>query len=147
MLQRTYIPPRQSYLNHKWLLVNAEGKTLGRLASFAASRLMGKHRVDYTAHMDLGDHVIIINTDKIVVTGNKARDKTYYRHSGYPGGLRVTHFSELQVKHPGRAVEIAIKGMLPKGPLGRQMFRKLKVYSGPDLPHQAQNPKNEIESS
>ncbi|OUR70134.1 50S ribosomal protein L13 [Bermanella sp. 47_1433_sub80_T6] len=124
-----------------WLIVDAEGQTLGRLASAVALRLRGKHKPEYTPHVDTGDNIIIINADKVVVTGAKATDKMYYRHTGYPGGIREINFDDLQARKPGRVVELAVKGMLPKNPLGRAMFTKLKVYAGTEHPHAAQQPK------
>ncbi|MFW0086018.1 MAG: 50S ribosomal protein L13 [Coxiella-like endosymbiont] len=128
-------------VNSRWLLVNAEGKTLGRLASPIATILRGKHKVEYTPHVDSGDFVVVINVEKLVVTGNKAESKQYYHHSGYPGGLKTTNFANLQDKKPERLLELAVKGMLPKGPLGRQIYRKLKIYSGNEHPHKAQQPR------
>ena len=128
-------------VNARWLLVNAEGKTLGRLASRIASILRGKHKAEFTPHVDGGDFITVINIDQLQVTGNKTLDKQYYRHSGYPGGLKTINFSGLQAKNPERILELAVKGMLPKGSLGRQMYRKLKIYSGGQHPHQAQKPK------
>lgn len=128
-------------VNPRWSLINAEGKTLGRLASRIATILRGKHKAEYTPHVDTGDFVVVINVDKLIVTGNKAEDKQYHHHSGYPGGLKVTNFSNLQAKKPERVLELAVKGMLPKGPLGRQMYRKLKIYAGNKHPHKAQQPK------
>lgn len=124
----------------RWLLINADGKTLGRLASPIATILRGKHKAEYTPHIDSGDFVVVINVDKLIVTGNKAKDKQYYYHSGYPGGLKATNFANLQAKKPERLLELAVKGMLPKGPLGRQVYRKLKIYSGNKHPHEAQRP-------
>ena len=123
-----------------WFIVDAEGKTLGRLASQIAIRLRGKHKPIYTQHVDTGDYVVVINADKVTVTGNKAKDKIYYRHSEFPGGMRETSFEKLIVRKPRDVLEIAVKGMLPKNPLGREMFRKLKVYAGPTHPHAAQQP-------
>ena len=126
-----------------WFVIDAskEGPTLGRLASFIAFRLRGKHKPEFTPHMDMGDYIVVINADKIRVTGNKETDKTYYHHSGYPGGMKSISLAKLLQKQPPKVLELAVKGMLPKGPLGRQMFRKLKVYSGVDHPHVAQQPK------
>ncbi|AIT62595.1 50S ribosomal protein L13 [Coxiella burnetii] len=124
----------------RWLLVNAEGKTLGRLASRIAAILRGKHKAEFTPHVDAGDFVVVINVDKLKVTGNKTQDKQYHHHSGYPGGLKTINFADLQAKKPQRILELAIKGMLPKGPLGRQLYRKLKIYAGDQHPHQAQQP-------
>ncbi|MBP9722234.1 MAG: 50S ribosomal protein L13 [Gammaproteobacteria bacterium] len=123
-----------------WYLIDAENKTLGRLATEVARRLRGKHKAEYTPHVDTGDFIIVINADKITVTGRKATQKTYYRHSGYPGGLKETTFEKLLQKKPESVIEIAVKGMLPKNPLGRAMFRKLKVYAGTEHPHTAQQP-------
>ena len=123
-----------------WFIVDAEGKTLGRLASQIAIRLRGKHKPIYTQHVDTGDYVVVINADKVTVTGNKATDKIYYRHSEFPGGMRETTFEKLIVRKPRDVLEIAVKGMLPKNPLGREMFRKLKVYAGTKHPHEAQQP-------
>jgi len=126
---------------HGWYLVNAEGKVLGRLASQIASRLRGKHKAEFTPHVDTGDYIVVVNAAKIRVTGRKALDKKYYRHTGHPGGIRETNFAKLQVRHPGRALEQAVKGMLPKGPLGYAMLKKLKVYGASTHPHSAQQPK------
>jgi large subunit ribosomal protein L13 len=124
-----------------WLVVDAAGQVLGRLASQIASRLRGKHKAIYTPHVDTGDYIVVINVEKLRVTGNKAEQKTYYRHSGYPGGIYSTNFAKMQARHPERVLEHAVKGMLPKGPLGSAMFRKLKIYSGTAHPHAAQQPK------
>jgi large subunit ribosomal protein L13 len=123
-----------------WVVVDATGKTLGRLATQIADTLRGKRKPEYTPHCDVGDFVVVVNAERISVTGNKREQKKYYRHSGYPGGLRSMSYGDLMEKHPERAVEKAIKGMLPKNTLGRQMFSKLKVYTGPEHPHQAQQP-------
>ena len=128
-------------VNRDWYVVDAEGKTLGRLATEVARRLRGKHKPIYTPHVDTGDYIIIINADKVHVTGNKATDKMYYRHTGYVGNLKSASFEKMQARAPGRVIELAVKGMLPKNPLGRAMYRKLKVYSGPDHMHSAQQPK------
>lgn len=124
-----------------WYVVDASDKVLGRLASAIAQRLRGKHKPIYTPHVDTGDFVVVTNVDKIKVSGNKADDKLYHRHSGYPGGVRTVSFAQLQQRFPGRALEMAVKGMLPKGPLGYAMLKKLKCYSGPAHPHVAQQPK------
>jgi large subunit ribosomal protein L13 len=126
---------------HEWFVIDATDKVLGRVASEVALRLRGKHKPIYTPHVDTGDFIVIVNADKIRVTGNKAEQKTYYRHSGYPGGIYATKFKDMQAKHPGRAIEKAVKGMLPKGPLGYAMIKKLKVYAGGTHPHAAQLPK------
>ncbi len=125
---------------HGWYLVNADGKVLGRLASQIATRLRGKHKPEYTPHVDTGDYVVVVNAAKIRVTGRKAMDKKYYRHTRYPGGLRETNFTKMQARHPERALELAVKGMLPKGPLGYAMLKKLKVYGAENHPHGAQQP-------
>lgn len=127
-------------INRKWYVVDAEGKTLGRLASEIAKVLRGKHKPIFTPHMDTGDYVIVVNAEKVKVTGKKLSQKIYYRHSGYVGGMKETTLKDMLKKHPERVVEYAIKGMLPKGPLGRQMYRKLFVYAGPDHKHAAQKP-------
>ena len=123
-----------------WFLVDATDATLGRLASAIAHRLRGKHKTIYTPHVDTGDYIVVVNAEKIKVTGNKSQDKIYHRHSGFPGGLYSSNFTQMQEKFPGRALEKAVKGMLPKGPLGRAMFRKLKVYAGAEHNHVAQQP-------
>ena len=127
-------------IDRNWYVVDASDKILGRLASEIATRLRGKHKPEYTPHADTGDFIVVVNVEKLAVTGNKRNDKMYYRHSGYPGGLKSQNLDDMQQKHPARVLEIAIKGMLPKGPLGRQMFRKLKVYAGESHPHAAQQP-------
>ena len=136
---KTYMANSQS-VPEKWFLVDATDKTLGRLSSVIASRLRGNHKAEYTPHAITGDRIIVINAEKIKVTGNKTTDKIYHRHSGYPGGIKSISFEKLQAKKPTMIVEKAIKGMLPKGPLGRDMFRNLKVYAGSDHPHAAQQP-------
>ena len=129
-------------IRREWLVVDAQGQTLGRLAARVATILRGKHKPIYTPHVDCGDYVIVVNAGKINVTGQKLDQKMYYRHSGYPGGLRqVSLRRQLQI-HPDRIVETAVRGMLPKNRLGRKMFKKLKIYVGPDHPHQAQQPKS-----
>ncbi len=124
-----------------WFVLDARGKVLGRVASEVARRLRGKHKPEFTPHVDTGDYIIVINAAEIVVTGNKAQGKRYFRHSGYPGGITETSFEKMQQRFPGRALEKAVKGMLPKGPLGYAMARKLKVYAGETHPHSAQQPK------
>jgi len=124
-----------------WYVVDASDKVLGRLASEIAKRLRGKHKAIYTPHIDTGDYIVVVNAEKLRVTGNKVEDKKYYRHSTYPGGIYETTFGEMQARFPGRALEKAVKGMLPKGPLGYAMLKKLKVYAGPEHPHGAQQPK------
>ena len=128
-------------VSHGWYLVNAEGKVLGRLAAQLAVRLRGKHKPEYTPHVDTGDFIVVVNASKIRVTGKKALDKKYYRHTTYPGGIRETNFAKLQARHPERVLEKAVKGMLPKGPLGYAMLKKLKVYAAGTHPHAAQQPK------
>ncbi|NNM50775.1 MAG: 50S ribosomal protein L13 [Pseudomonadales bacterium] len=123
-----------------WFVVDAAGKTLGRLASEIASRLRGKHKAEYTPHVDTGDYIIVVNAGKIAVTGNKAQQKMYWHHTGYPGGIRGVRYDKLISTKPEQVIEIAVKGMLPKGPLGRDMFSKLKVYGGAEHPHAAQLP-------
>ena len=124
-----------------WFVVDAQGKVLGRLAAQIATRLRGKHKPEYTPHVDTGDYVVVVNVAKLRVTGRKAEHKMYYRHTGYPGGIRQTNFAKLQKTKPTRALQHAIKGMLPKGPLGYAMLRKLKLYAGATHPHASQQPK------
>ena len=123
-----------------WFVVDATDKVLGRLAVEVARRLRGKHKAIYTPHVDTGDYVVVVNVEKLRVTGNKAQDKMYYRHSQFPGGLKTTNFTKLQQRFPERMLEKAVKGMLPKGPLGSAMLRKLKCYAGPNHPHAPQQP-------
>ena len=123
-----------------WFVIDATDLVLGRLASEVASRLRGKHKAIYTPHVDTGDYIVIINADKVRVTGNKEKAKTYYKHSGYIGGMKSATVEKVRQTHPERLIEIAVKGMLPKNPLGRAMFRKLKVYAGAEHQHQAQQP-------
>jgi len=123
-----------------WYVVDAAGKTLGRLSSEIASRLRGKHKPEYTPHVDTGDYIVVVNAEKIAVTGKKTSDKMYHRHTGYIGGLKSISFDKLIAKAPEQIIEISVKGMLPKGPLGREMFKKLKVYAGEVHPHTAQQP-------
>ena len=129
-----------STITRDWYVVDAEGKTLGRIATEIARRLRGKHKPEYTPHMDTGDYIIVINAEKVTVTGNKTQDKMYYAHTGFPGGLKSINFEKLQAKKPEMIIEKAVKGMLPKGPLGREMYRKLKVYAGSEHAHAAQQP-------
>ena len=128
-------------VKHEWFVIDATDKVLGRVASEVALRLRGKHKAIYTPHVDTGDFIVVVNVEKLRVTGNKAEDKKYYRHSGYPGGIYETNFDKMQERFPGRALEKAVKGMLPKGPLGYAMIKKLKVYGGAEHPHTAQQPK------
>jgi large subunit ribosomal protein L13 len=136
---RTYTP-RGADIERRWYLVDAEGRTLGRLATRIAHVLRGKHKPTYTPHLDMGDHIVVINAGKIRVTGNKAEQKVYYRHTGYPGGIRKTSFGQMMEKHPERILRTAVKGMLPNTPLGRRMFRKLRIYAAGEHGHEAQNP-------
>ena len=138
-MTRTYTP-KAGEAQREWLVIDATDVVLGRLASHAATLLRGKHKPTFANHMDMGDFVIIINADKVHLSGNKATQKLAYRHSGYPGGLRSVRYDELLAKNPEKAVEKAIKGMIPKNTLGRQMLSKLKVYSGDQHPHAAQQP-------
>lgn len=131
---------RAQDVQRSWLVVDAEGKTLGRLATEIARRLRGKHKPEYTPHVDTGDYVVVVNAAKVRVTGAKTTDKIYYHHTGYPGGIKGVSFAHLRDSHPERIIERAVKGMLPRGPLGRDMLRKLKVYAGNEHPHSAQQP-------
>ncbi len=128
-------------VNREWFLIDAEGKTLGRLSTEIARRLRGKHKPEYTPHVDTGDYIIVINAEKVKVTGRKEDDKKYYKHTGFVGNLKEINVRDLRAKAPERIIETAVKGMLPKNPLGRQMFRKLKVYAGTEHQHVAQQPK------
>lgn len=136
---KTY-SPKAAEIQRQWYIVDAEGKTLGRLASQVATILRGKHKPTFAPHMDMGDYVIVINAEKVKVTGTKERDKLYHRHTGYPGGLKTTAFRDMIAKHPTRPIEKAVRRMLPKNALGERTFKKLKVYAGPEHPHQAQKP-------
>jgi large subunit ribosomal protein L13 len=138
-MSRTYTP-RASEIERQWLVVDADGQTLGRLATRVAGLLSGKHKPTYSTHMDVGDHVIVVNARKIRVTGDKLETMTYYRHSGYPGGLREEKLGHLLDRRPEEVVRRAVKGMLPHTKLGTQQLRKLKVYAGADHPHEAQQP-------
>ena len=129
-------------VNREWYVVDATDKIVGRLAAEIAARLRGKHKPEYTPHVDTGDYIVVINASKMKISGNKATDKRYFRHTGYPGGIIETTFGNMQDRFPGRALEIAVKGMLPKGPLGYQMIKKLKIYADDQHPHTAQQPKN-----
>ncbi|GKV55087.1 50S ribosomal protein L13 [Sporosarcina sp. NCCP-2222] len=137
---RTTFMAKGHEVERKWLVVDAEGQTLGRLASEVAAILRGKHKPTFTPNVDTGDHVIIINADKIHLTGNKLHDKIYYRHSNHPGGIKSRTALEMRTNYPTKMLELAIKGMLPKGPLGRQTIKKLHVYAGAEHPHTAQKP-------
>lgn len=139
IVQKTYATT-PDVIQRRWWVVDAQGMTLGRVSSKVAQLLRGTHKPYFTPHLDTGDYVIIVNADKIHVTGKRMDQKTYYRHSGYPGGLKSMTLREMMDKFPTRALRLSIKGMLPKGPLGRRMFKKLKVYAGAEHPHQAQQP-------
>jgi large subunit ribosomal protein L13 len=128
-------------IEHGWYVVDAQGKVLGRLAAQIAVRLRGKHKPQYTPHVDTGDYIVVVNAAKVRVTGRKPERKIYYRHTEFPGGLRQTNFAKLQAKKPERVLQLAVKGMLPKGPLGYAMIKKLKIYAGATHPHSAQQPK------
>ncbi|TAL65115.1 MAG: 50S ribosomal protein L13 [Legionella sp.] len=129
-----------------WFVVDASDKVLGRVATEVARRLRGKHKAEYTPHVDTGDYIVVINADKVRVTGNKFENKIYYHHTGYPGGIKEESFAKMQGRKPTKIIELAVKGMLPKNPLGREMYRKMKVYAGSEHPHTAQQPKQlEIE--
>lgn len=136
---KTYVA-KPSTIKREWFVVDATGQTLGRLATEIASRLRGKHKPEYTPFMDTGDYIIVINASKVKVTGNKTTDKMYYHHTGFPGGIKSESFEKLVARKPEQIIEIAVRGMLPKGPLGRAMFRKLKVYAGETHNHAAQQP-------
>jgi large subunit ribosomal protein L13 len=138
--QHSYYPSTNE-INREWVTINAEGAVLGRLATQIASILRGKHKPEFTDSVDVGDFVVVYNTDKLVVTGKKGNQKKYYKHSGYPGGLKTTTFNQLQDRKPGEVIYNAVRGMLPHNRLGRQMITKLKVYSGVEHPHEAQQPK------
>ena len=138
-MTRTF-SPTPADIRRNWVVIDAADVVLGRLATHAATLLRGKHKPTFSPHMDMGDYVVIINADKVVLTGNKAAQKMEYRHSGYPGGLTATSYTEVLEKNPVRAVERAVRGMLPKNTLGREQLKKLKVYTGPEHPHQAQQP-------
>jgi large subunit ribosomal protein L13 len=136
---KTYIP-KATEIERRWYVVDAEGLTLGRLATQVATIIRGKHKPSFTPHLDVGDYVIVVNAEKVHVTGNKEEQKFYYRHSGYPGGFRSTSLRDQLDKHPERVIETAVKGMLPHTNLGRDQFKKLKVFAGPNHPHTAQQP-------
>ncbi len=136
---KTFFPPKEK-IERKWYLVDARGKVLGRLCSFIARILEGKHKSIYSPHLDTGDYVVVINAREVVLTGKKEREKKYYHHSGYVGGLKVRTAEEIRKRHPEQLIIHAVRGMLPKNSLGRKMLKKLKVYPGPEHPHQAQKP-------
>jgi len=139
-MKKTYYP-KADEKTREWYIADANGQNLGRFASRIANVLMGKHRPTFTPGVDSGDYVIVVNCEHIQVTGNKLEEKIYYQHSGYPGGLKETNLRNMLAKHPDRVIRFAVKGMLPKNTHGRNLLKKLKVYAGPDHPHQAQNPK------
>ena len=134
------ISAKAETVQRSWYVIDAEGQTLGRLATEVARRLRGKHKTEYTPHVDTGDYIVVVNAEKVKVTGRKASDKTYYRHTGHPGGLKETTFTQMIERSPAKVIELAVKGMLPRNPLGRAMYRKLKVYAGQEHPHDAQQP-------
>jgi large subunit ribosomal protein L13 len=140
-VERRTWSPKPADISREWWVVDAEGKTLGRIATIVASTLRGKTKPTYSPHMDMGDFVIVVNAEKIQVTGTKETDKYYYHHSNYPGGLKATRLKEVRQNHPERILESAVRGMLPKNTLGAQQFKKLKIYTGPEHPHEAQKPK------
>jgi large subunit ribosomal protein L13 len=140
MERRTW-SPKKGDATREWFIVDADGKTLGRLASVVAATLRGKHKPTFAPHMDMGDYVIVVNAEKIRVTGNKETKKHYYRHSQYPGGFRATSLRDMRAAHPERLLESAVRGMLPHNVLGDQQFKKLKIFAGPSHPHEAQQPK------
>ncbi|MGB2332430.1 MAG: 50S ribosomal protein L13 [Litorivicinaceae bacterium] len=134
------ISAKAETVQRSWYVIDAEGQTLGRLATEVARRLRGKHKTEYTPHVDTGDYIVVVNAEKVKVTGRKASDKTYYRHTGHPGGLKEATFTQMIERSPEKVIELAVKGMLPRNPLGRAMYRKLKVYAGQEHPHDAQQP-------
>lgn len=134
------ISAKKETAQNNWVLINAEDQILGRMSAEIAHRLRGKHKPEYTAHVDTGDYVVVVNAEKVRVTGKKATDKKYYRHSGFPGGLKTKSFNEMIERTPEEVIRLAVKGMLPNTPLGRAMFSKLKVYAGTEHPHTAQQP-------
>jgi large subunit ribosomal protein L13 len=140
MERRTWSPKARD-VQHDWYVVDAEGQTLGRLATVIASTLRGKNKPTYAPHMDMGDYVVVVNAEKVAVTGKKETEKLYSRHSGYPGGLTQVSVRQVRARHPERLIKYAVRGMLPKSALGQDQLRKLKVYAGPDHPHAGQNPK------
>jgi len=139
-VKQSTISAKPAEVKRQWFVIDAEGKTLGKVATEAAHRLRGKHKPTYTPHVDTGDYIVVINAEKVEVTGNKFKNKMYYRHTGYIGNLKETNFEKLQQSHPERIIELAVKGMLPKNVLGREMFRKLRVFAGKDHDHTAQQP-------
>ena len=142
-MKKTY-SPKAKEIDRKWYVVDATGQTLGRLASRIAHVLRGKHKPSFSPHLDMGDHVIVVNADKVAVTGRKEERKVYYRHTGYPGGIRTTSYREMMEKHPERVIAMAVRGMLPRNVLGRRTLKKLRVYAGPEHRHAAQKPEELI---
>lgn len=140
-MERRTFSPKQGDISREWYIVDAEGKTLGRLATTIAAVLRGKTKPTFAPHMDMGDFVIVVNADKVKVTGKKETEKFYYRHSNYPGGLRKVSLRDVRQRHPERILQAAVRGMLPRNTLGEMQFKKLKVYAGPNHPHQSQKPK------
>ena len=138
------ISAKAETVQHRWYVIDADGQTLGRLATEVACRLRGKHKTEYTPHVDTGDYIVVVNAEKVQVTGRKASDKMYYRHTGHPGGLKEANFTRMIERSPEKVIELAVKGMLPRNPLGRAMYRKLKVYAGQEHPHEAQQPETLI---
>jgi large subunit ribosomal protein L13 len=136
----TTVSMREQDVERSWWIIDAENQILGRMATEIARRLRGKHKPEYTPHVDTGDYIIVVNADKVRVTGNKEKGKIYWRHTGYPGGIKGTSVADMRETHPERIIEKAVKGMLPRNPLGRAMYRKLKVYAGAEHPHAAQQP-------
>ena len=134
------ISAKAETVQRSWYVIDADGQTLGRLATEVARRLRGKHKTEYTPHVDTGDYIVVVNAEKVQVTGRKASDKMYYRHTGHPGGLNEANFTQMIERSPEKVIELAVKGMLPRNPLGRAMYRKLKVYAGQEHPHEAQQP-------
>ena len=134
------ISAKAETVKRRWYVIDADGQTLGRLATEVARRLRGKHKTEYTPHVDTGDYIVVVNAEKVRVTGRKASDKTYYRHTGHPGGLKEATFTQMIERSPEKVIELAVKGMLPRNPLGHAMYRKLKVYAGQEHPHDAQQP-------
>lgn len=139
-MKKSTISAKPAEVKRQWFVIDAEGKTLGNLATETARRLRGKHKPIYTPHVDTGDYIVIINAEKVEVTGNKPKNKMYHHHTGYIGNLKSVSFEKLQATHPERIIELAVKGMLPKNPLGREMYRKLRVVAGPNHTHAAQQP-------
>ncbi|MDR2746381.1 MAG: 50S ribosomal protein L13 [Treponema sp.] len=137
-MKTVFVKPAE--VERKWFVINADGKVLGRVAAKAASIVRGKEKVVYAPHQEVGDFVVVVNANKLVITGRKVQDKMYYHHTGYVGGLKAVNYEKLAARHPASPLELAIKGMLPKGPLGRKLWKNVKVYAGAEHPHGAQNP-------